>query len=150
MRYRSVVICKDMPIICPYSCSISSYTGFVPLTIRLWRNVKPTSQRRAVSPAALFSAAPDCRWRRWLSRIFARRHSFINIFVLWSTTTTTTIALCMAQARIPLWRHRCYMWYSYTYLSWVEPLCDIFLPVIQSQAVEEHDTFTTRVFRYRS
>jgi len=31
----------------------------------------------------------------------------------------------------------------------VELLCDLFLPVVQSQAVEEHDTLTTRLFRYR-
>jgi len=33
--------------------------------------------------------------------------------------------------------------------SRVELLCDLFLPVVQSQAVEEHDTLTTRLFRYR-
>ena len=31
------------------------------------------AERRAVSPTALFTAAPDCRWRRRLSRFFAQR-----------------------------------------------------------------------------
>jgi len=48
---------------------------------RLRFNVRPTSQRRDVGPAALFSVDPDCCWRR-LSRYFARRHFFINIFFL--------------------------------------------------------------------
>jgi len=51
-------------------------------------DVKPTSQRRAVSPAALFSAAPDCHWRRRFSPFFAGRHIFINISI------NMTIMLC--------------------------------------------------------
>jgi len=75
-----------MPIICPYSCymglycTIPSYkpTGFVTRD-DAYDNVRPTSQRRAVSPEAPISAAPDCRWRQ-LSRFFARWHSFYQHF----------------------------------------------------------------------
>ena len=42
-------------------------------------DVRPASQRRAISPAALFSAAPNCRWWR-LSWFFARRHIFSSTF----------------------------------------------------------------------
>jgi len=42
------------------------------------RDVRPTSQRPAVSPAALFTAAADCRRRRRLCRFFARRHIFCH------------------------------------------------------------------------
>jgi len=57
-------------------------------------DVRPTSQRRAVSPAALFSAVPDYRWRPRLSRIFrTTTYLFINIFVL--SPRTTIIALCI-------------------------------------------------------
>jgi len=37
--------------VCISSCRL-------PATTPTWRNVRPTSQHRAVSPAALFSAAP--------------------------------------------------------------------------------------------
>ena len=41
---------------------------------------------------------------------------------------------------------------AYLSVSWLQLLCDLFLPVpvVQSQAVEEHDTLTTRLLRYRS
>ena len=34
-------------------------------------------------------------------------------------------------------------------VSWLELLCDLFLPVIQSQADWEHDSLATRIFRDR-
>ena len=43
-------------------------------------DVRPTPQRRAVSPTALFSAASDCRGRRRLSEFFARQHIFHQHF----------------------------------------------------------------------
>jgi len=98
-------------------------------------------QRRAVSPAALFFAAPDCRRRRRLSRFFARRHIFYQHFRSLiddddddcalrdlsadSTTTVTSPLLCDT---------------AYLSVSRMELLCDLFLPVVQSQTLEEHDT----------
>ena len=75
-----------MPIIQLLCRTVPHYTQLYRLCYprrRLWRNVRPTSQRRAVSPAAVFSAAPDCRWRPRLSRFFAPWYIFFtNIFVL--------------------------------------------------------------------
>jgi len=112
---------------------------------RLWHNVRPTSQRRAVSPAALFSATPDCRWRRRLSRFFARRHIFHQHFRsliyndddralhdISADFTMTSPLLCGT---------------AYVYVSWMESLCDLFLPVVQSQAVEEHDSLDNTPFQ---
>ena len=98
-------------------------------------------QRRAVSPAALFFAAPDCRRRRRLSRFFARRHIFYQHFRSLiddddddcalrdlsadSTTTVTSPLLCDT---------------AYLSVSRMELLCDLFLPVVLSQTLEEHDT----------
>jgi len=38
---------------------------------------------------------------------------------------------------------------AYLAVSWLELLCDLFLRVVQSQAIEEDDTLGTRLFRYR-
>ena len=38
---------------------------------------------------------------------------------------------------------------AYLSISLLKFLCDLFLPVVQSQALEEHNTLTTRLFRYR-
>ena len=105
---------------------------------RLRRNVRPTSQRRAVSPAAVF-CSPDCRWRRRLSRFFARRHIFSSTFSF--SDITTTIALCMIyrsadSAMTSSLLHDT----AYLSVSWLESLCGLFLHVVQSQALEEHDT----------
>ena len=45
---------------------------------RLWRNVRPTSQCWAVSPAALFFCSP---WRQRLSQFFAWRLIFSSTFL---------------------------------------------------------------------
>jgi len=37
---------------------------------------------------------------------------------------------------------------AYLSVSWLELLCDLFLPVVQSQALEEHDTLTTCLYTY--
>ena len=60
-------------------------------------------QLRAVSPAALFSAASECRWRRRLSRFFARRHIFSSIFSF--------------SNRRPR-RSRCYVFYDVSAALW--------------------------------
>jgi len=57
-------------------------------------DVRPTSHRRAVSPAALFSADPHCRWR----------HIFFQHFRS-LTYNDDQIVLCVIRALIPLWRH---------------------------------------------
>ena len=99
-------------------------------------NVRPIShsQRRAVSPTALFSAAPNCHCRRRFSRFFARRHfrSLIDdddddraLHDISADSTMTSPLLCDT---------------TYLSVSWIESLCELFLSVVQSQAVEEHDT----------
>ena len=80
-----------MAITCPYSCYIGlhcttcTYTGRPgePLTLSKAASnhvdVRPTSQCRAVSPAALVSAAAlDCCWRWRFSQFFARWHIHIS------------------------------------------------------------------------
>ena len=80
-----------MAITCPYSwyiglhCTTCTYTGRPgePLTLSKAAsnhvNVRPTSQCRAVSPAALVSAAAlDCCWRWRFSQFFARWHIHIS------------------------------------------------------------------------
>ena len=59
-------------------------------------DVRPTSQCWALSPAALFSAAFDCRWR-WLSRFFTWRHIF-----------SSTFSFCMIQPTYLLADWSCY------------------------------------------
>ena len=90
---------------------ISGRSG-VPLTLSNAASnhvdVRPTSQCRAVSPAALFSAAPDCRWRRWLARFFAWRDIFHQHFRSLICDDDDR-ALHDLHDLIPLWRHRCYV-----------------------------------------
>jgi len=115
---------------------------------RLWRNVRPTSQHRAVSPAVVF-CNPDCRWRRRVFRFFSHDDIFFHqhfrslvkdddddraLYDLSADSTMTSPLLCDT---------------AYLDVSWVESLCDLFLPVVQSQAVQEHDALTTHLFGYR-
>ena len=73
---HSILLC--IPIICP-----CSFTGFVTRDYACDVMLGRSLQRRALGPAALFSEAPDCRWRRRLSQFFALRHIFsIDFFVL--------------------------------------------------------------------
>jgi len=111
----------------------------------LWRNVRPTSQCQAVSSAALFSAAPNCHWWRRHSRFFAWQHIFGQRNC--SLIDDDDCALHdINTAWMPLWHH-CDT--TYLSVSWLELLCNLFLPIVQSYAVEEYDTLVTRFFRYR-
>ena len=118
----------------------------------------PDYQRRAVSPAAMFSAAHDCRSRRQLSRFFARRHIFFHQHLrsltyndddralqrIFSTTRYCHISILHGamewMQQLNLWYKRWFCYYSlplrdtaYLSVSWVESLCELFLPVVQSQ-----------------
>jgi len=70
---HSILLC--IPIICP-----CSFTGFVTRDYACDVMLGRSLQRRALGPAALFSVAPDCRWRRRHSPFFARRHIFPSTF----------------------------------------------------------------------
>ena len=106
----------------------------------LWHNVRPTSQRRAVSPAALFSAAPDCRWRRRrLSRFFRTTTYFYKHFpsLIYNVDNCALHDLSAdSTMKSPLLCDTAYL-----SVSWMESLCDLFHPIVQSQATEEHDSW---------
>ena len=107
---------------------------------RLCRNVRPTSQRRAVSRAALSSAAPtaadddDFLDVSHDDAFFASALSFSNI--------TTMMALCVIyRSADSIMTSPLLCDTADLSVSRVESLCDLIFPVVQSQAVEGHDTW---------
>ena len=126
-----------MPIICPYSCTISSYTGFATRddAYDVMLGIHHTAELQLCflqSP----TAADDDDFLDFSHDdvFFSSKFSFSNI--------TTMIALCMIYTSTdsimtsPLLCDTADL-----SVSWVESLCDLSLLVVQSQAVEGHDTW---------
>jgi len=113
------------------SAFIDCYAGFA---TRLWRNVRPTSQRWAVNPAALLLQPPTPADDDddFLDFLQDEIYCYIFVFVLQSITTTITLCIISADSTMtsPLLCDTAYL-----SVSWLELLYDLFLPVIQPQAV---------------
>ena len=133
-----------MPVICPYCCTISSYTGFVihndayDVMLGLHHNAE-----MYISPAAVF-CSPWLPLTTTTISIFARQHIF--------SSTVSFSNWRRRQSRFA-WSKRAFhcdvtaaMWYSLL-ICQLKSLCDLFLPVIQSQAVEEHDSLGNTPFQ---
>jgi len=145
-----------MPIIIPYSCyiglycttrisSYTAYTGFATLDdaydvmLGLHHNAKLWVLQLC------FLQPPIATDGDGHSRFFAWQHIFGQRYC--SLIDDDDCALHdINTAWMPLWHH-CDT--TYLSVSWLELLCNLFLPIVQSYAVEEYDTLVTRFFRYR-
>jgi len=109
---------------------------------RLWRNVKLTSQRRAVTAVALFSAAPDCRLPDDDDDFLDFSHDDIFFHQRFHSLIYNDLSHFAWYKR----GFHCDVTAAILSVSWLELLCDLFLPVVQSQALEEHDTLGSTPF----